>query len=147
MSFDLYLWRLAAPLTVHPNVFLEHLSNDEGSPCAAPMDRDEVFAAFRKQFPELKDTGVEIDWEGDGSYLQASFTYDQQKRVTSVQLSCGFDLLGTSAFNRIYDAAYDLRCRVLDPQSSSVRVPASEAGGLRAFGALLTRRKWADESV
>ncbi|HWA28603.1 MAG TPA: hypothetical protein VG734_23340 [Lacunisphaera sp.] len=147
MSFDLYMWRQREPLTVHPGDFFEQLSQDEGSPCAAPMTREEVFAVFRHRFPSLQDTGTGIDWEGDGSYFQVCFSYDQQKRLTSVQLSCGFQLCGTPSFDRIFDVAYDLGCRVYDPQSSNVLVPASQAGGLRGIGALLSRRKWLEEKA
>ena len=147
MSFDLYMWRQKAPLTVSPGEFFELLSEDEGSECAEPLNREEVLSAFRKRFPDLKDTGIEIDWEGDGSYFQACFSYDQQKRPTSVQLSCGFKLCSTPSFDRIFDVAYDLGCRVYDPQSSNVLVPASQAGGLRALGSLLSRRKWIEEKA
>lgn len=147
MSFDLYMWRQNAPLTVHPSAFFEQLSDDKGSEYAEPMERGGVFAAFRRRFPELQDTGTGIDWEGDGSYFQVCFSYDQKKRLTSVQLSCGFSLCSTPSFERIFDVAHDLGCRVYDPQSSNVLTPASRAGGLRSLGAFFTRRKWLEEKA
>jgi hypothetical protein len=145
MSFDLYMWRQNAPLAVHPGDFFEQLSEGEGLEYAAPMERTEVLAAFRRRFPSLQDTGSGIDWEGNGSYFQVSFSFDPQKRLTSLQLSCGFQLCSTPSFERMFDVAYDLGCRVYDPQSSNVLIPATKAGFWRALGAMLTRRKWYDE--
>ena len=147
MSFDLYMWRSKAPLSIHPSELFERLADDTGSEFAAPMERSEVFAAFRRRFPSLRDTGTGIDWEGDGSYFQVCFSYDQMKRLTSIQLSCGFNLCSTPSFDRIYAVAYDLGCRVYDPQSSNVLIPAFSAGRLRAIGALFTRKKWFAENA
>ncbi len=143
MSFDLYMWRQNAPLTTSPSDLFEQLSDDRGSPFAHPLERNQVFAAFKKAFPELQDTGTGINWEGDGSYFQVCFSYDQDKRLTSIQLSCGFNLCGTPSFDRIYDVAYELRCRVYDPQSANILVPASERGGVlnSIFG-----KKWKEEN-
>ena len=142
MSFDLYFWRQKAPLPVEPDEFIESLSEDQGSECVEPMSRDEVLAVFRKHFPDVEDAGLELNWEGEGSYFQASFSYDERKRPTSVHLSCGFELCRAPSFERLYEVAYDLGCRVYDPQSSKILVPAFHTGGLKALLALLTRKKW-----
>jgi hypothetical protein len=142
MSIDFYFWRQREPLPVRPGEFFEQLSATAGSPFVIPMTREEVFAAFRREFPSLQDTGDGIDWEGDGNYFQVCFTYDEQKRLTSVQLGCDLSFCRTPSFKRLFEVAYELGCRVYDPQQSKVLIPVSAAKGSGATNLPPNQQRW-----
>lgn len=117
MSYDLFFWREEPGAALDPDEVLE---TDDGVklPGIVPMSRETVEAAFSERFPESEVGAAGIDWEGDGSYFQAGFTYLNTREVTLVGVCCGYELLKSPrTMDRLCDVAKALGCRLYDPQS------------------------------
>lgn len=128
MSYDLVFWREQIGVTLDASAVL-CLNDTQKLPGLVPMPMTEVEAAFLMEFPEASIGGANIDWEGAGSYFQVGYTFADERHVSTVGVSCGYELLKVpGTFNRLWCVADALGCRYYDLQQPEL-APALERMG------------------
>ena len=118
MSYDLYFWREEKELGLPPDKIAEILSEDQHISGISTFKREDISDAFIKEFPDIVDENIQLDWEGAGSYFQVEFTYGPEKRINSIIVTCGYKLLDShETMNRIIDVCAAFGCALYDPQT------------------------------
>lgn len=118
MSFDLAFWKPDGTAAVDPAavyIALDEIEAGSGLDALAVAD---VKAHFLTAFPEIEDSGTELNWRGAGSYFQVTWPVSMTPGETfAVTVNCGWCLVKTPAvMERIKAVAFDLGCGVFDPQ-------------------------------
>ena len=117
MSYDLYFWRQQPGIEVDPEQLLDELQDTVQFPGVVGMPLDTVGQAFRKEFPEVTGGAGSLDWEGEGSYFQAAFTFLDERTASMITVFCGHELLKSQqTIRRLERVAASLDCRIYDPQ-------------------------------
>lgn len=130
MSYDLYFWKEEMELKVPPQDMIDVLSADQAIEGVTAFTREEVRKKFKTDFPEIVDADATMDWEGDGSYFQVSFTHANKESVNCIIVTCGYQLLNSpDTMNRIIDVGSHFGCALYDPQSNErYQQPDSQQG-------------------
>src|SRR5678815_4171759 len=66
MSYDLYFWREEPSARIDIDRFFDELDDTVEFPGIVSLPLETVKQAFRQQFPDAKDGGGSLDYEGDG---------------------------------------------------------------------------------
>src|SRR5580700_8024962 len=119
MSYDLCFWREATNAEINVDKLLRELDHTVQFPGVVGIPLVTVRQAFRQEFPEVTGGAGLLDWEGDGSYFQASFTFLDERTVSLITINCGYELLKSpQAMNRLGKVAVLLGCRIYDLQQT-----------------------------
>ncbi|WP_162086502.1 hypothetical protein [Lentimonas sp. CC8] len=119
MSYDLYFWREERNLKNDPQDVIETLSADKPIAGIATFSRDKIREKFKLDFPGIVDGDISLDWEGEGSYFQVSFTHADKMSVNCIIVTCGYKLLDSpDTMNRIIDVGSHFGCALYDPQTN-----------------------------
>ena len=119
MSYDLCFWRETSPHAVPPQVVSSQLTDLQESCGIALLPVAKIKERFLASFPEVEDSGNELNWEGAGSYFQVSWPIGLKPGFTAgIFVTCGYELLKTpDVVNRIIAVANEFGCALYDPQS------------------------------
>ena len=116
MSYDVFLWREQPRARIDPEQVLRELEDTVAFPGLGSLPLDTVKSAFRDEFPDISDGGSSVQWEGDGSHFELSFTFLDERTVSMTTVSCGYELLKSpTAMRRLQAVAAALGCRFYDP--------------------------------
>jgi hypothetical protein len=116
MSYDVFFWREQSDAKLDPERVLRELEDTVVLPGVVSLPLDTVKSAFKQQFPDISDEGSSLEWEGDDSYFQVSFTFLDERTVSVTTVCCGYELLKSStAIQRLRAVASSLDCRFFDP--------------------------------
>jgi hypothetical protein len=119
MSYDIFFWREQPGATVDAEQVLSELEDTVEFPGIVSQPLDVVRRAFQQHFPDITGGAGALDWEGDGSYFRAGFTFLDERTVSMISVCCGYELLKSpQAMQRLSDVATSLGCRVYDPQQT-----------------------------
>jgi len=119
MSYDIFFWREQAGVSVDANQVLRELEDTVEFPGIISQPLDTVRRVFQQHFPNIIGSAGSLDWEGDGSYFQAEFTFLDERTVSMITVCCGYELLKSPrAMKLLSDVATSLGRRVYDPQQS-----------------------------
>ena len=117
MSYDLYFWREQPGASIDIDQFFDELDDTVVFPGIVSLPLETVKAAFRNEFPDVRDGGGTLEWEGGDSYYQVSFTFLDDHTVSRTSVFCGWNLLKCQdAMGRLSRVAASLGYRVYDPQ-------------------------------
>ena len=116
MSYDVFFWREEPDAKLDPERVLRELEDTVVLPGVVSLPLDTVKPAFKQQFPDISDDGSSLEWEGDDSYFQVSFTFLDERTVSMTTVCCGYSLLkNPTAMQRLRAVASALGCRFFDP--------------------------------
>ena len=116
MSYDIFFWREQPDAELDPGRVLQELADTVALPGIIALPLDTVKKTFQQHFPDISDDGSALEWEGDGSYFQVSFTFLDERTVSSTTVCCGYELLKSpTAIQRLRAVASSLDCRFFDP--------------------------------
>jgi hypothetical protein len=119
MSYDIFFWRETPGANLDPDRIVDDLEDMMTMPGIVPISLETVNATFRQIFPECKDCGGTIEWEGEGSYFHVGFTFLDEKTITLGTISCGYELVkNRAAMERLAQTFSALGCRVHNPQQA-----------------------------
>jgi hypothetical protein len=116
MSYDVFFWREEPDAKLDPQRVLRELQDSVVLPGVVSLALDTVKSAFKQQFPDISDDGSSLEWEGDDSYFQVSFTFLDERTFSMATVCCGYSLLKSpTALQRLRAVASALGCRFFDP--------------------------------
>jgi len=119
MSYDLYFWREAKPLSSTPEEMMNLLQTDGPQPGLAFLPITKIKHTFQKFFPNLTDEGSQLWWEGAGSSFNVGFGYWDEKHAKMFVVMCGYKLLeAPETMNRIIEVGHCLGCALYDPKEN-----------------------------
>ncbi|HCE43595.1 MAG TPA: hypothetical protein DET40_08605 [Lentisphaeria bacterium] len=117
MSCDIYYWRQTVEFSMVPEHALEALLKGEPIGGIDTFPREFVCDVIRNSFPEIKDNGFELNWEGEGTYFQISFRTSPEKEVNLIIANCDDGIFEhEDVLDRLADACTSLGCALYDPQ-------------------------------
>lgn len=119
MSYDLYFWREIATNNGSPESTCDQLGRDEELSGVAYLNVTKIKERFRNSFPNINDSGSQLEWEGVGSYFLASWsTTSRPDETMMITVSCGFQLLESpESMNLIISVLQEFGCALYDPQT------------------------------
>jgi hypothetical protein len=132
MSYDICFWREQPGAKVDAKAVIRELVDTVEFPGVVGMPLESVQQAFKREFSDLTGGGIglpigqyaeplhqsrSLDWEGDGSYFQAHFTFLDARTVSRISVCCGYNLLKSpQAMKKLENVAMSLGCRFYDLQ-------------------------------
>ena len=77
----------------------------------------DVKNAFRRAFPDIKDGGTELTWQGAGDSFQVSLGHKTLGVVGHLLVRCAFGPHECpETFQKLLDTCRALGCKIYDPQ-------------------------------
>lgn len=113
MSYILFFWREHPAARINARNLVEVLDDGASYRGLECMPFHEVRSAFRKEFPEVRDVGLSLDWEHYDSRFEAVPMFKGGGLVSLMQVYC--TKCGITV-ERVRAIAAALGCRVYDPQ-------------------------------
>lgn len=125
MSWDLAFWKPDRTASESAEEVYAQLCEDQEPDGLGWLRVDDVKSRFQAAFPDIVDDGTELNWDGSGSYFQATWSVGSKPQHTlGVLVSCGWDLAQQSGIiERIRAVGAALGCGVYDPQSDEWSAP------------------------
>lgn len=110
------------PSALSPDAICQHLAKDELVDGIALLPIEDIKTAIIAAFPDIADGLTSMNWEGNGSYFELSWSVS----ATQISLTCGYKLLqNPEPLNRIIDVMTRFGCALYDPQTGK-RYPQSD---------------------
>ena len=118
MSYDLHFWRQSPEFSLSPEETLDQICNEEPIEGIEEFSKETIINLFKTNFSDIQDNGLELDWEGDGSYFQVSFLHTSSTQINGFTVNCGYKLLDNpDSINLIIEFASEEGMALYDPQS------------------------------